>query len=89
MDVAKSLLDYGIHPPTVYFPLIVKEALMVEPTETEGIETLDNFVSVLEEIISSAHDDPEKHHHAPFSTPVRRINDVYAARNPVLRWDHS
>ena len=86
MDVAKCLLDYGIHPPTVYFPLIVQEALMVEPTETETRETLDEFVEVLREIIQKARENPEHLHEAPHSTPVRRLDEVRAARHPVLRW---
>ena len=86
MDIAKNLLDYGIHPPTVYFPLIVKEALMIEPTETESKETLDGLVSVLEEIVAKAKDDPGRAKQAPFTTAVRRVDEVQAARNPVLRW---
>ena len=86
MDIAKNLLDYGIHPPTVYFPLVVKEALMVEPTETESKETLDGLVSTLEAIVALAEKDPEYAKHAPHTTPVGRIDEVQAARHPILRW---
>ncbi len=86
MDVAKNLLDYGIHPPTVYFPLIVPEALMVEPTETEALEILDEFVDVMADIIKRAEEDTESVKSAPHTTPVRRVDEVTAARHPVLRW---
>ena len=83
MDIAKRLLDYGFHAPTVYFPLVVPEAIMVEPTETESKATLDAFAATIEKIIG---EDPELLHTAPHSTPVSRPNDVQAARNPILRW---
>ena len=86
MDIAKNLLDYGIHPPTVYFPLVVPEALMVEPTETEVIEVLDSFVDAIDQIILRAKEDPESVKSAPHNTPVRRVDEVKAARNPILRW---
>lgn len=86
MDVAKRLLDHGIHPPTVYFPLIVAEALMVEPTETETKETLDDFVEVLMRIRRTAEENPRLVQEAPHATPVRRLDEVRAARHPVLRW---
>ncbi len=86
MDVAKKLLDYGIHPPTMYFPLIVHEALMIEPTETESVETLDYAVQVLLEIAALAHTEPEALHAAPLNTPVGRLDEVAAARKPKLRW---
>ena len=86
MDVAKSLLDEGIHPPTMYFPLIVHEALMVEPTETESRETLDHAVEVLLEIAQRAKTDPESLHQAPRSTVIGRPDEVQAARKPRLRW---
>ena len=86
MDVAKALLDNGIHPPTVYFPLIVHEALMVEPTETESLETLDAACDILLSIAQTAKDDPEKLHDAPVNTPISRPDEVMAARNPVLRY---
>lgn len=84
MDIAKRLIDYGIHPPTVYFPLIVHEALMIEPTETESKATLDRFVEALEQIAQEAESDPELLHAAPYSTPVSRLDEVTAARKPVL-----
>ncbi|MDR0616781.1 MAG: aminomethyl-transferring glycine dehydrogenase subunit GcvPB [Synergistaceae bacterium] len=87
MDVAKSMLDYGMHPPTMYFPLIVKEALMIEPTETESRETLDEAIAVLREIRSRAGADPQKLHDAPLGTPVRRLDEVGAARRPVLKYN--
>ena len=86
VDIAKRLLDYGLHPPTVYFPLIVDEALMIEPTETESKQTLDAFVEAMKEIASDAEEKPEILHTAPHNTPVRRLDDVKAARNPDLRW---
>ncbi len=84
MDIAKRLIDYGIHPPTVYFPLIVKEALMIEPTETESKETLDRFVGVLLKIAEEARNNPGLLHSAPHTTPVSRLDEVQAARNPIL-----
>jgi len=84
LDVAKRLIDYGIHPPTIYFPLIVREALMIEPTETEGKETLDRFVEVMEAIADEAHDRPERLREAPRRAPVRRLDQARAAREPVL-----
>ena len=86
MDIAKALLDYGIHPPTMYFPLIVHEALMVEPTETESKETLDQAIEVFRNIYEAAKADPESLHQAPVKTPVRRLDEVTAARKPVLRY---
>lgn len=86
MDIAKALLDYGIHPPTMYFPLIVHEALMVEPTETESKETLDEAIEVFRSIYEAAKADPESLHEAPVRTPVRRLDEVTAARKPVLRY---
>jgi glycine dehydrogenase subunit 2 len=83
MDLAKRLLDYGFHAPTVYFPLVVPEAVMVEPTETESKATLDAFVDAIHKIAS---EDAELIHDAPHSTPVSRPNDVQAARNPILKW---
>ena len=87
LDVAKGLLDAGIHPPTMYFPLIVHEALMVEPTETESRETLDVAVGVLLALAQQAKDAPQALHEAPLHTPVRRLDEVIAARNPKLRYD--
>ena len=85
MDVAKSLLDYGIHPPTMYFPLNVEEALMVEPTETEGLATLDQVAEIFAAIKALALTDPDKLHAAPTTTPIGRPDDVAAARSPKLR----
>lgn len=86
MDVAKRLLDFGIHPPTMYFPLIVHEALMVEPTETESPETLDEAAQVFLDILAEAKTDPESLHHAPHDCPVGRPDEVTAARSPILRY---
>jgi glycine dehydrogenase subunit 2 len=86
LDVAKRLLDFGIHPPTVYFPLIVQEALMIEPTETESLEVLDRFIEVMETIAGEAADNPDTLKQAPRATPVRRIDEVLAARKPTVRW---
>lgn len=87
LDVAKRLLDYGYHPPTVYFPLIVSEAIMIEPTETESIETLDRFIETMIKIAQEAKDNPEILKTAPHNTPVRRIDEAKAARNLILKWD--
>lgn len=84
MDIAKRLIDYGIHPPTVYFPLIVHEALMIEPTETESKETLDQFVETMQKIADEARENPELLHSAPHETPVGRLDEVSAARKPIL-----
>lgn len=86
MDIAKSLLDHGIHPPTMYFPLIVEEALMVEPTETESKETLDQAAAVFRSIYGTALSDPQSLHEAPVRTPIRRPDELGAARNPKLRY---
>ena len=85
LDLAKRLLDHGVHPPTVYFPLIVDEALLIEPTETETKETLDRFVEIVAEILREAREDPEIARNAPYSTPVRRLDEAAAARHPVVR----
>ncbi|HEY2282990.1 MAG TPA: aminomethyl-transferring glycine dehydrogenase subunit GcvPB [Solirubrobacteraceae bacterium] len=85
LDLAKRLLDHGFHPPTVYFPLLVEEALMVEPTETETKETLDAFADAIAEILAEAGDDPEIARSAPYTTPVRRLDEVAAAKRPVIR----
>ena len=86
MDIAKGLLDNNIHPPTMYCPLIVEEALMVEPTETESRETLDEAVAVFRQLHAQAAADPEGLHHAPTKTPVTRLDEVGAARHPHLRY---
>jgi glycine dehydrogenase subunit 2 len=85
LDIAKAILDHGMHPPTIYFPLIVEEALMVEPTETESLETLDRFVTVMEAIAEQAATDPEAVKRAPTTTPVGRLDEAAAARRPDLR----
>ncbi|MGI9556891.1 MAG: aminomethyl-transferring glycine dehydrogenase subunit GcvPB, partial [Solirubrobacterales bacterium] len=86
LDIAKRLLDYGFHPPTIYFPLLVDEAMMVEPTETEPRENLDAFADALEEILAEAEEDGELLKRAPYTTPVRRLDEARAARrNPVVR----
>ncbi len=85
LDLAKRMLDHGVHPPTVYFPLLVDEALLVEPTETETRETLDRFAGLVAQILREAADDPEIARGAPYSTPVRRLDEAGAARKPVLR----
>jgi glycine dehydrogenase subunit 2 len=86
LDVAKRLLDHGIHPPTIYFPLIVDEAMMIEPTETEPLEALDSLVSAMLEIAAEAKTDPDILHGAPYTTPVRRLDEGRAAKRPDLRW---
>ncbi|MFW6157131.1 MAG: aminomethyl-transferring glycine dehydrogenase subunit GcvPB [Armatimonadota bacterium] len=86
VDVAKRLIDYGFHPPTVYFPLIVEEALMIEPTETESKDTLDAFAEALEAIVEEAREEPELLHEAPLKAPTRRLDEVKAARDRILRW---
>jgi glycine dehydrogenase subunit 2 len=85
LDVAKRLLDHGFHPPTVYFPLLVDEAMMVEPTETEAKETLDAFAEAIEEILAEAEKDPEVARDAPYTTPVRRLDEVAATKRPIVR----
>lgn len=85
-DIAKALLDYGYHAPTIYFPLIVEEAIMIEPTETESLETLDGFADAMIEIAELAKRDPEKVKGAPYTMVVGRLDEVRAARQPDLRW---
>jgi glycine cleavage system P protein (glycine dehydrogenase) subunit 2 len=87
LDIAKRLLDYGHHPPTIYFPLVVSGALMIEPTETESPETVDDFIDAMLAIAAEAKEDPELVKNAPYSTPVRRLDEAKAARKPVLRWE--
>jgi glycine dehydrogenase subunit 2 len=87
LDIAKRLLDYGFHPPTIYFPLVVSGALMIEPTETETPETLDAFVAAMLAIAREAQENPDLVKTAPHSTPVRRLDEARAARKPILRWD--
>ncbi len=85
LDVAKRLLDYGFHPPTIYFPLLVDEALMVEPTETETRESLDRLAEAIEEILTEAEEDAEILRQAPYTTPVRRLDEAAASRKPTIR----
>jgi glycine dehydrogenase subunit 2 len=87
LDIAKRLLDYGFHPPTIYFPLVVSGALMIEPTETETPETLDGFVEAMLSIAEEAKENPGLVKSAPHSTPVRRLDEARAARKPVVRWE--
>lgn len=86
LDIAKRLLDYGFHAPTVYFPLIVSEAIMIEPTETESKETLDSFIVAMKKIDEEAKSDPEKVKSAPTSTPISRPDDIYALKNLFVNW---
>ncbi|MDO8210211.1 aminomethyl-transferring glycine dehydrogenase subunit GcvPB [Conexibacter sp. CPCC 206217] len=85
LDLAKRLLDHGVHPPTVYFPLLVDEALLLEPTETETKETLDDFAAVIAEILAEAKQDPRIARNAPYTTPVRRLDEAGAAKRPIIR----
>jgi glycine dehydrogenase subunit 2 len=80
MDFAKRLLDYGYHAPTTYFPLLIPECLLIEPTETESIEELEGFVAAMEKILQEAHESPELVKNAPYTQPVKRLDDVKAAR---------
>jgi len=86
MDIAKRLMDFGFHPPTVYFPLIVDEALMIEPTETESVETLDAFADAMLEIDQESRDEPETVSSAPHTTIISRADEALAARRPDLKW---
>lgn len=86
LDIAKRLIDFGIHPPTVYFPLIVEEAMMIEPTETETKETLDHFIEVMKRIAREVEETPDLVKEAPHTTPISRPDDVAAARKPIVRW---
>jgi len=86
LDVAKRLLDYGFHAPTIYFPLLFHQAIMIEPTETESLETLDAFIAVMKKIAQEAADDPEMLHSAPHDTPIGRPDETAAARQPILKY---
>jgi glycine dehydrogenase subunit 2 len=86
LDIAKRLIDHGFHPPTIYFPLIVEEGMLIEPTETESVETLDAFADALIAIAAEAEADPAVLHEAPHDSPVRRLDEATAARQPNLRW---
>jgi glycine cleavage system P protein (glycine dehydrogenase) subunit 2 len=87
LDLAKRLIDYGYHPPTIYFPLVVKGAIMIEPTETECKEVLDEFCAALLAIAGEAKENPELLHQAPVRTRTRRLDETAAARNPILKWE--
>ncbi len=87
LDVAKRLIDYGYHPPTIYFPLIVKEALMIEPTETESRERLDAFINAMRSIAREALENPDMLKTAPLTKPINRVDEVGAARNPRVKWE--
>ena len=86
LDVAKRLLDYGLHAPTVYFPLIVSEALMIEPTDSESKETLDAFIETMKKILDEADENPDLLKNAPHNTPVRRLDEVKAIKELKVRW---
>ena len=86
LDVAKRLLDYGYHAPTIYFPMLFHQSIMIEPTETESKQTLDEFIAVMKKIAQEAVEDPELLHSAPHNTPVGRPDETAAARQPILRW---
>ena len=87
LDVAKRLLDYGFHAPTIYFPLLFHQALMIEPTETESLETIDSFIAVMRKIAAEAAQDPEILRQAPHNAPITRPDETLAARNPVLKYE--
>jgi glycine dehydrogenase subunit 2 len=87
LDMAKRLIEMGYHPPTVYFPLIVHEAMMIEPTETEAPETLSEFADALLQIAEEAKQCPDKLHAAPQNKPVTRLDETTAARNPILKYN--
>lgn len=88
LDVAKRLLDYGYHPPTIYFPLIIENAIMIEPTETESLETIDAFIDAMIEISKEAKENPNILKTAPHNTLIRRADEVRAARTPILKWNN-
>ena len=87
LDIAKRLMDYGYHPPTVYFPLIIPEAIMIEPTETESKERLDGFVETMRAIAREAAENPDLVKHAPHNAVIKRVDEVTAARKPILKWE--
>ena len=87
LDLAKRLIDNGFHPPTIYFPLVVKGAIMIEPTETESREILDEFCDTMLAIAQEAREAPETLHEAPVRTRIRRLDETAAARNPKLKWE--
>ena len=88
LDVAKRLLDFGFHAPTIYFPLLFHQAIMIEPTETESLETIDSFIDVMHKIAAEAAEDPSVLRTAPHNTPISRPDETRAARQPILKyWD--
>ena len=87
LDVAKRLLDYGFHAPTIYFPLLFHEAMMIEPTETESKETLDDFIAVMVKIAEEAKADKSLLKNAPHTTPVRRLDDVRAVKDAIFKYE--
>lgn len=87
LDIAKRLLDYGYHPPTVYFPLIIDQAMMIEPTETESLETMDEFIEVMIKIAQEAKEKPDLVKGAPHHTVTKRVDEVRAARKLILKWE--
>lgn len=89
LDIAKRLIDFGFHPPTIYFPMVVREAMMIEPTETENKETLDEFIAAMRQIAAECLEAPELIHNSPANTPVSRPDEVKAAKMPVIRWQKS
>jgi glycine dehydrogenase subunit 2 len=84
--VAKRLLDYDVHPPTIYFPLVIKEALMIEPPETESKQTVDHFIDVMRTVAKEAKEQPELVKGAPYTTVVKRLDEAQAARNPIVKY---
>ena len=86
LNVAKRLLDYGFHAPTIYFPLLFHESMMIEPTETESLETLDEFIEVLHKVAKEARETPELVKEAPVTTQVRKLDETKAATSPVLNY---
>ncbi len=86
LDVAKRLLDYDVHPPTIYFPLVFKEALMIEPPETESKQTIDQFIAIMRKVAEEAKTDPDLVKGAPYTTVVRRLDEAQAARNPIVKY---
>ena len=89
LDISKAMIDYGVHPATMYFPLVIKEALMFEPTETESVDTLNAVSGILHEIVKTAYENPEILHAAPVKQRIKRVDEVEAARNPILRYTPS
>ncbi|MBQ1177772.1 MAG: aminomethyl-transferring glycine dehydrogenase subunit GcvPB, partial [Bacteroidaceae bacterium] len=86
LDIAKRLLDYGYHAPTIYFPLLFHQSIMIEPTETESKETLDDFIDIMHRVAEEALADPDMVKSAPHTTPVRRLDETTAAKNPLLKY---